>query len=165
MNEAYLCLGGNLGDCFANLRRACLAIDGQLGRITAKSALYRSQAWYMENAPDFLNQVIKLETNLPARQLLKELQAIEKEMGRTRTEGNGYQNRTIDIDILFFNDEVIRTNQIEIPHPRLHVRKFVLIPLQEIAANRVHPKFGKTINELVDLCSDMGTLKKQTDVS
>ena len=160
MNEVYLCLGGNLGNCLANLNRACELIAGRVGRIMRQSSVYQSQAWGMDKAPDFFNQVIKVETTLSAKDLIIVLLEIEKILGRERTETVRYQNRLMDIDILFFNSEIIKTDTLEIPHPRLHLRNFVLLPLEEIAANFIHPVLKKTITELVKLSPDKGKIKK-----
>jgi 2-amino-4-hydroxy-6-hydroxymethyldihydropteridine diphosphokinase len=161
MNEAYLCLGGNLGNCLITFKEACGYIEQKVGKIKRYSSVYQSQAWGMSDAPDFYNQAIKLETKLSAQELISTLLGIEKILGRERAEQiQGYQNRIIDIDVLFFNDEVIKTNTLEIPHPRLHLRKFVLEPLHEIAPNYVHPLLHKSVSELLALCVDKGQVKK-----
>ncbi len=162
MNEVYLCLGGNLGNCLANLNRASELIADKGGRIVHQSSVYQSQAWGMDKAPDFFNKAIKVETKLTAKDLIIILLEIEKILGRERTEVAGYQSRIMDIDILFFNNEVIKTDVLEIPHPRLHLRNFVLLPLEEIASNFIHPILKKTITELVKLSPDTGEIKKLT---
>ncbi|MEO8759560.1 MAG: 2-amino-4-hydroxy-6-hydroxymethyldihydropteridine diphosphokinase [Bacteroidia bacterium] len=163
MNEVYLCLGGNLGNCLENLNRACQLINEKAGKLVQCSFIYQSQAWGMDAAPDFYNQVIKIETKFTAQQLISALLDIEKTLGRERIETIGYQNRIMDIDILFFNDEVIKTDLLEIPHPRLHLRQFVLQPLNEIAPNFMHPLLQKTITELLMTCPDKGEVKKLTN--
>jgi deoxyguanosine kinase len=160
MNEVYLCLGGNLGNCLATFVQVCVLIEQTVGKVTKQSSLYQSQAWGMEGAPDFLNQVIKIETKISAEELLIFLLEIEKKLGRERTETTMYQSRLIDIDILFFNKKTIKTEILEIPHPRLHLRKFVLEPLNEIAPNFVHPVLNKSVSELLKLCPDAGQIKK-----
>ena len=161
MNEAYLCLGGNLGYSFITFKKACGYIEQHIGEIKQYSSIYQSQAWGMSNAPDFYNQVIKLETKLSAQELIIALLDIEKTLGRERAEQiEGYQNRLIDIDVLFFNDEIIKTNMLEIPHPRLQLRKFVLEPLCEIASDFIHPLLKKNITQLVAVCADKGQVKK-----
>jgi len=164
MNEVYLCLGGNLGDCLANLNKTCGLIGDRAGIITGQSSVYKSQAWGMDKAPDFLNQVVKVESLLSASELIVVLLEIEKIMGRERTAGTRYQDRIMDIDILFYNDEIIKSDTLEIPHPRLHLRNFVLAPLQEIAPNFVHPVLQKTITELLKACPDKGEVKKLSHV-
>ncbi|HEX7414426.1 MAG TPA: 2-amino-4-hydroxy-6-hydroxymethyldihydropteridine diphosphokinase [Bacteroidia bacterium] len=162
MNEVYLCLGGNLGNCLATFKQAFIYIEQKVGRIKLYSSIYQSKAWEMMDAPDFYNQVIKVETTLAAQQLMVILLDIEKALGRERTDTIiGYQNRVIDIDVLFFNNEIIKTNTLQIPHPRLHLRKFVLEPLHEIAPTHFHPLLKKNITELLALCPDNGEVKKQ----
>jgi 2-amino-4-hydroxy-6-hydroxymethyldihydropteridine diphosphokinase len=161
MNEAYLCLGGNMGNCLVNLKQACAQIEQKAGKIEQYSSIYQSQAWGMNNAPDFYNQVIKLKTKLNAEEIMLVLLGIEKKMGRERTkQDNAYQNRIIDIDILFFNTEVIENHTLQIPHPRLHLRRFVLEPLHEIAPNHIHPILKKTVAQLLSICADNGQIKK-----
>jgi 2-amino-4-hydroxy-6-hydroxymethyldihydropteridine diphosphokinase len=161
MNEAYLCLGGNLGNSFITFKEACGYIEQQAGDIKLCSSIYQSQAWEMDDAPDFYNQVIKLDTNLKPEELMLALLDIEKALGRERKEHvTDYQNRVIDIDVLFYNNEVLKTRTIEIPHPRLHLRKFVLEPLNEVAPNYVHPLLHKSVSELLALCADKGQVKK-----
>ena len=161
MNEVYLCLGGNLGNCITTFKEACEYIEQKAGKIKLYSSVYQSQAWGMMDAPDFYNQVIKVETTLTAQELMLVLLDIEKALGRERTDTmKGYQNRVIDIDILFFSNEVIKTETLQIPHPRLHLRKFVLEPLNEIAPNYFHPLLKKDITELLSLCTDKGQIKK-----
>lgn len=161
MNEAYLCLGGNMGNCLVNLKQANAFVEESVGKIVQCSSVYLSQAWGMDDAPDFYNQVIKLETHLKPEELMSVLLDIEKQMGRERLEqSKGYQNRMIDIDILFFNAEVIKTNILQIPHPRLHLRRFVLEPLNEIAPNYMHPILKKSITQLLSICADEGQVKR-----
>jgi 2-amino-4-hydroxy-6-hydroxymethyldihydropteridine diphosphokinase len=160
MNEVYLCLGGNLGNCFETFKQVCGLIKQQVGAIIMQSSLYQSQPWGMDKVPDFFNQVIKVETNISAEELLLILLEIEKKLGRERTEATTYQSRLIDIDILFFNKKMIETATLHIPHPRLHLRKFVLEPLNEIAPDFIHPVLNKTIAELLLDCPDTGQVKK-----
>lgn len=162
MNEVYLCLGGNLGNYLENLNKACQLINEKAGKLIQQSSVYQSQAWGMDVAPDFYNQVIKIETKFTAQQLISVLFDIEKTLGRKRTETLGYQNRIMDIDILFFNHEIIRTDLLKIPHPRLHLRQFVLQPLNEIAPNFIHPLFHTTIAELLMICPDKDEIKRLT---
>ncbi len=161
MNEAYLCLGGNLGNCFITFKEACRHIEQKAGKIKLYSSIYQSQAWGMNDAPDFYNQVIKLETKLKPQELILVLLDIEKQMGRERLEQNNtYQNRIIDIDVLFYNNEIIEKQTLQIPHPRLHLRRFVLEPLNEIASNYIHPLLKKSITQLLAICADNGQIKK-----
>jgi len=153
MNEVFLCLGGNLGDRMQNLGTAKALIAEGCGKITAQSKIYETEAWESKSKNRFLNQVIKIQTRNTAEILLIKLLLIEKRLGRTRTKHkNG--DRTMDIDILFFNKEHINADGIEIPHPRMHLRKFVLKPMVDIAPDFVHPVYNKTIATLLKECND-----------
>lgn len=151
-NQAYLLTGGNLGDRLARLTDAREAIETSCGPVRRASPVYETAAWGRTDQPAFLNQVLFIETRLEANPLMKKLLEIEKKMGRVRQEKNG--PRLIDIDLLFFNDAVLRTPLLEIPHPRLQDRRFVLVPLASIAPGLVHPVLRKTITELLEACTD-----------
>lgn len=153
MNEAYLILGGNKGDILLNFNRALLSIEKSVGIIIKKSKIYRTAAWGNTHQPDFLNQAICIQTKLSPLPLLKELIKMEESLGRIRDELK-WAERTIDIDILFYNDEVIDTPDLKIPHPYIQERKFVLVPLNEIASDFIHPVYNLTINSLLNKCSD-----------
>ncbi|MES2515566.1 MAG: 2-amino-4-hydroxy-6-hydroxymethyldihydropteridine diphosphokinase [Bacteroidota bacterium] len=154
MNVAYLCLGGNIGDRENALRLAVLKIGDTAGQITASSSIYETEAWGVENQQAYLNQCIELTTHLGSAELLTTLLFIEKELGRERSDSETYQPRTIDIDILFFNREIITSAQLIVPHPRLHLRKFVLVPLKDICPGFLHPLLNKTILNLWSHCPD-----------
>ncbi len=164
MNVAFLCLGGNMGDRFANLNRTKELIKEERLKILAQSSIYETQAWGTEKSPDYLNQCIKVSTELDAESLMKLLLSIEQKLGRVR-DGNKNQSRTVDIDMLLFNGDIIKTELLEVPHPRLHLRQFVLKPLNEIASGILHPVLHKSIHRLVMDCPDKLTAKKiETDV-
>jgi 2-amino-4-hydroxy-6-hydroxymethyldihydropteridine diphosphokinase len=152
MNTAYLLIGGNLGDRSNNLQQAIEHIEPECGDIIAISSTYETAAWGNTDQPAFLNQVIVLNTDLQPGELMKRLLDIEKKLGRTRNEKMG--PRTIDIDILLIEDQVIQTSGLIVPHPSLHLRKFALIPLAEVAGSRIHPTKNKTIAELLTDCPD-----------
>jgi 2-amino-4-hydroxy-6-hydroxymethyldihydropteridine diphosphokinase len=152
MNEAYLLTGGNVGDRLDYLARAKETIRKNCGNILLESSIYETAAWGMENQEAFLNQVLKIETKSNPDELLETILQIEEGLGRKRE--MKYGSRTIDIDILFFNNEVIDRKGLKIPHPQLQNRRFVLIPLNEIAANKIHPVFNKTISRLLAECPD-----------
>jgi 2-amino-4-hydroxy-6-hydroxymethyldihydropteridine diphosphokinase len=156
MNEVFLCLGGNIGNREVNLSTAILKIGALCGQVIAKSSIYETDAWGSSSSLKYLNQVIQIRTNLSSQKLLQTLLDIESSLGRQRTE-NQNADRTIDIDILFFNDEVIESDILNIPHPRLHLRYFVLIPMAEINEGYIHPILNKTIKQLALQCAD--TLK------
>ena len=153
MEQVYLCLGGNVGDTRHYLKRAIELINSRIGAVVLESGTYRSEPWGLDCAQWFLNQVIMVETALEPGSVLKHCLQIEAELGRTRS-GNGYEPRTIDIDIIFFGKQVIDTTDLKVPHPLMHQRNFVLRPLCDIAPNFVHPVIGSTIQQLTELCGD-----------
>ena len=159
MNVAYLCLGGNIGDREKALQLALLKISETVGSITAQSNIYETEAWGVENQQAYLNQCIAINTNFKPLELIDILLEIEKGLGRERGISETYLPRTIDIDILFYNQEIIEQSKLLVPHPRLHLRKFVLIPLQEIASNYLHPLLNKTIFNLLSECEDTSDVK------
>lgn len=152
MNKAYLLTGGNLGDRCSNLLNARNHIIQHGMTIATQSSVYETAAWGVTEQPAFLNQVLEVQTTLPAKQLLVEILSIETSMGRQRTQPMG--PRIIDIDILFYNNEVVNLPDLIIPHPRLANRRFVLEPLHEIAPNLVHPVYLTTIKEILGNCND-----------
>jgi 2-amino-4-hydroxy-6-hydroxymethyldihydropteridine diphosphokinase len=154
MNRAYLLIGGNIGNRIKNIEEAVIGISLQIGEIITQSSLYESEPWGFEHAQNFINQVLQIETSLDANSLLETVLKIEKELGRTRSDNSGYQGRTIDIDILFFNDEIINSDNLIIPHPHLHKRMFTLLPLAEMSENMIHPTLNKSIKELIIDCTD-----------
>lgn len=153
MNVAFLCLGGNLGNRSQNFNSARTLISEGIGEIAAQSRLYETEAWGSKSQKKYLNQVIEIRTTCSAKKLLKKLLAVEKKLGRIRT-GEQNADRIIDIDILFFNSDVVSEDGLQIPHPRLHQRNFVLKPLSEIAPRFVHPVLKKTISELLRKSAD-----------
>lgn len=156
--QAYLLLGTNLGNREQNLQQAIAAIKMLCGKLTASSSVYTTAAWGITHQPDFLNQVICIDTTLSAQQLIKLLLDIEKKLGRKRIVKMG--PRLIDIDILLMENTVIHEPDLIIPHPRMQQRKFVLIPLNEIAPAIIHPVFNKTISQLLKDCEDNLDVKK-----
>lgn len=154
-NTVYILLGGNLLDVKNTFKLAILEIAGKMGNVTKQSSLYKSEAWGFESENDFLNQVIELKTNLTAHQTLVYLLKIEQDLGRIRhPESKGFLSRTIDLDILYYNDEIIKLEHLNIPHYALHQRLFTLYPLAEIIPNYIHPVFQKTNTKLLDVCTD-----------
>jgi 2-amino-4-hydroxy-6-hydroxymethyldihydropteridine diphosphokinase len=158
MNNTYLLLGSNIGNSKASLAKAIAQIEKQIGTITRLSSLYTTAAWGNTKQPDFLNQVITVETELTAWQTMQTILNIEKKMGRIRTIKNA--PRIIDIDILFFNKEIIEQEQLCIPHPQIQNRRFVLVPLNQLSPNLKHPLLKKTIHQLLLHCPDSLNVKK-----
>ena len=152
MNVAYLLIGGNIGDRKRALEMASEAIEEQCGTISKRSFIYETAAWGKEDQNPFLNQAIELQTKFSPHELLDYLLQIEETMGRVRE--IKYGPRIIDIDMLFFNDAVIDTRDLKIPHPELPNRRFTLQCLHDIASLKKHPVSGKTIEELLAECPD-----------
>jgi len=152
MNEVILLSGSNLGHIDSNLKFAFGKLQ-DIGTIIKFSKVYSSQAWGFDSDNDFLNQCIKMETALKPVELLKALKEIEVKAGRVKN-ASGYEDRILDIDILFYEDKVIQEPGLEIPHPRLHLRAFTLYPLAEIAPDLIHPVFKLSIVELIKVCKD-----------
>ncbi len=158
MNSTYLLLGSNMGNSPELLSNAIKQIENKIGPLLLSSNLYATAAWGNTSQPDFLNQVIKIATHLAAAETLAIILSIEKNMGRIRTTKNA--PRIIDIDILFFNNEIINQSDLIVPHPEIQNRRFVLTPLQEIAPQMIHPVLNKTIEQLLSQCPDQLAVKK-----
>jgi len=158
MTKVYLLTGGNLGDRVAYLEKARELIAAQCGTLTAVSSLYETAAWGKEDQPAFLNQALELQTKLSARQLIRRILKLEKQMGRVREEK--YGPRLIDIDILIYGSEIHDYPLLKVPHPELPIRRFALLRLQEIAADLIHPQLLQPISKLLELCPDPLEVKK-----
>jgi 2-amino-4-hydroxy-6-hydroxymethyldihydropteridine pyrophosphokinase len=159
MKRVFLGLGANLGDREKNLEQALDKIAEFIGIIVSRSSVYETEPWGFRSSDQFLNMVIEVETKLKPSGLLGRLLMIESLLGRLR-DGKKYSSRIIDIDILLYGRQKINTVTLQIPHPRMHERKFVLVPLCEIAPVLIHPVFEKTISELLKECKDEASIKK-----
>lgn len=159
MEKVYLCLGGNIGDTRNYLQNAVAMIGRRIGRVVSQSAVYQSEPWGFNAEQMFLNQVVVAETELEPHAVLELCLQIEAELGRTRS-GNGYEPRTIDIDIVFFGNRIIDQPDLQVPHPLMHRRNFVLRPLCDVAADFVHPVFGLTVKQLAAICNDKAVVRK-----
>jgi len=154
MHNCFLLLGSNLGNRLAYLRLAIEKIAQQVGEILQISPVFETEPWHFEAEANFLNCALEVFTLKTPAEILKCTQEIEQQLGRQNPTAQGYFSREIDIDILFFDDEVFVQENLEIPHPRIAERRFVLEPLCCIAPQKVHPVFMKTISELLVSCAD-----------
>lgn len=152
MNISYLLIGGNEGDRAAHLAAARQHIAQMAGTLLQLSSVYETAPWGKPGQPYFYNQALQLETPLDAPSLIKVLLGIEEKMGRRRLDK--YGSRIIDIDILFFNDAIIREPGLSIPHPEIPNRRFALVPMNEIAPGHRHPVLGLSVEELLAACTD-----------
>ena len=158
-NTAYLLLGGNLGDREGNLKSAVELLNEKIGKVVAVSSLYETAAWGKTDQPAFLNQAVALETNLSALEVLDHALSIEQELGRVRKDKWG--ERLIDIDLILFGNEIINIpDKLQVPHPHMQHRKFVMEPLAEIAPDVLHPILGETILAISRSIEDPLEVKK-----
>lgn len=160
-NFAVILLGANIGDKEAMFAIVKKHLIENVGDCIRESAIYSSKPWGFEAQDDFINQLLVVETEFSAVDTLLRCQAIEKKCGRERHEGIGYESRVIDIDLLYFNNDIIDSEQLTIPHPLLHKRRFALEPLCEIIPEYVHPILLKTNRQLLDECEDKGEVVRK----
>jgi 2-amino-4-hydroxy-6-hydroxymethyldihydropteridine diphosphokinase len=161
MNLVYLSLGTNMGDRKLNIELAYAMITQSTGTIRQKSSLYETPPWGFESTSNFINTVVLLETYLDLEELFKKLKQIEKEIGRTKTANSTtYEDRIIDIDILDFNGKISHSDELTVPHPRIEMRNFVLIPLAEIAPNWIHPLLKRPVNKLILNLNDQSKVER-----
>jgi 2-amino-4-hydroxy-6-hydroxymethyldihydropteridine diphosphokinase len=150
--EVFLSLGSNMGNRLKYLTDATDIIEKRIGLVTKKSSVYESEPWGNKNQNAFYNQIISIHTSLDAKILLKTILNIEVELGRKRTEHWG--PREIDVDILFYNSQIINDKDLVVPHPEIANRMFVLMPMTELAPDFIHPIIKKSIRDLMRTCSD-----------
>ncbi len=165
MNEIYLSLGSNQGDRIENLREAVKNIEKQIGQTVKVSSYYETEPWGFTDNTNFINQVIKIKSDLTPDNVLAKSLEIEKVLGRKRKASKQrYSSRNIDIDVLFIDDMIINTESLTVPHAHIHKRNFVLQPLCEIAPSLVHPIIQKNISQLTEECvDDMQVFKVDTN--
>ncbi|KJD35478.1 7,8-dihydro-6-hydroxymethylpterin-pyrophosphokinase [Tamlana sedimentorum] len=154
----YIALGSNKGDKFKNLQAAIQAIYHQIGNVKLISKVYKSEALGFKS-DDFFNCCLILESQFKSAKVLRTLLAVETELGRTRTKADVYEARTIDLDMVFAEDQIVDTKLLQLPHPEMHKRKFVLQPLADIAPKINHPIFNATVEELLNTCEDQSVLE------
>ena len=158
MLNVFLLLGSNIGDRQWYMKQAIVQIEKEIGSLKKCSSVYETNAWGKENSPEYLNQVVEVESDLKPQKILEKIQQIEKELGRVREAK--WDDRTIDIDILFYGSRIINSNNLQIPHPELHKRRFTLEPLVEIVPDMIHPVFKKSILQLKQELIDTLNVKK-----
>lgn len=151
MAIVYLSLGSNLGDRVGYLQQATSLLSANPAvNVVTTSSFYESEPWRMDSENWFVNAIIQISTTLSPEELLRECHRVEVLLGRKRDFTKGYVDRTIDIDILFYDDLVMNTEELTIPHPHFHKRAFLMVPMLEIAQDFIHPLFKKTVTELYD---------------
>jgi 2-amino-4-hydroxy-6-hydroxymethyldihydropteridine diphosphokinase len=153
MKRVFLLTGSNLGESISLLNLGVGYIENELGSIVNRSHIYRSESWGYKSFSYYFNQCIEIETDYEPHTLLEKILEIEAKMGRVRI-AEGYSDREIDIDILFYEDNVIEDGSLIIPHPRIHLRRFALVPMNEIAGDFIHPLLKRSISELLEICPD-----------
>lgn len=153
MHKITILLGSNQGNRKELIMKAIQLLEIKLGKCQKVSSIYESEAWGFEADTAFLNQVLMFDSTLKPEEILKIGLDAEKELGRTRNEG-GYASRTMDIDLLFYDNQIIEEENLQIPHPRLHLRRFTLEPLVEIMPSFIHPRLKKDMRELLEVCTD-----------
>jgi len=156
-NEVFISLGSNLGDRTENLKMALHAVELNVGTVLKRSSVYETKPWGKGNQPDFLNQVIRVHSDISPEDCLFRLLAIEQKMGRKREEKWGA--RIIDLDLLYADDLILQTEKLTLPHPGIAQRKFVLVPIAEIAPDFIHPLLKKSQLQLLNECPDLLEVK------
>ena len=161
MNKVYISLGSNEGQRLNNIQEAVVQIQKDIGVLTDLSSLYQTRSWGF-NGPDFLNACIGIDTELPPLQVLNNLLKIEKQLGRIRSLEGNYKSRNIDLDLLFYENQIIEVEGLILPHPRLELRNFILFPMCEMAPDLVHPQLGKNMVDLSKICPDNSLPQKMS---
>jgi 2-amino-4-hydroxy-6-hydroxymethyldihydropteridine diphosphokinase len=161
MCKVYLGLGSNQGDRFNFIQQAIQAIEQEIGTVRKSSSYYETEPWGFKDNKCFINQVIEVSTDLSPDKLLPRILLIEKHLGRYRQPGDQqYSSRIIDIDILFYDNQIVSMPNLKIPHPQMHLRLFVLYPMFEIAPDFIHPVINETMQSILNHCTDDLFVKK-----
>lgn len=159
MKRAILLLGSNLGNKHLIVHEALNQLSLKCGSIVVKSKNYSSEPWGFEAESHFINMAVEIKTDLEPHVLLEQILKIESEMGRTRVNDGKYHSREIDIDIIFYGNRVIETESLIIPHPKMHLRSFVLLPVNEIAPDFIHPVLKSSVGNILEECTDNSLVK------
>lgn len=160
MTRCYILFGSNQGDSMTLLEQACVLINNRCGLLAERSSAYLTEPWGFEADTWFLNALLAVETELEPDAMMDALMEIEGRLGRVRhPETEGYRSRTVDLDILYYGDRIVRTEKVTVPHPRLHLRRFALMPLCELIPDFLHPVFNRSQQQLLDSCNDTSTVK------
>ena len=154
-----LLLGSNIEPRKKFLDKALFLLQQELGRMTASSAIYESEPWGFDAKVSFLNRVVLFETGKSPEEVLDACLNVEMNLGRERKESEGYASRTVDVDILYYGERIVNSDRLVIPHPRLHLRRFTLLPMVEVLPELVHPALMKTQKELLEICPDDSEVK------
>lgn len=160
MNTVVLSLGSNLGDRYTTLQNAISTISSKIGKVTAESFIYESEALGFESKDRFLNMCVQVETKLAPLEILELINSIEKENGRVRNSNFEYSSRSLDIDIIFYNDLILDLPKLKIPHPRYTERLFVLVPLNDITSDLLDQRTFLNVEQLLVNCQDKSVLTK-----
>ncbi len=162
MQEVTFILGANLSNKEEVISLAVSFLEWNIGTLKRKSSQYKSPAWGYDSTNDYLNQVVVFKSELAPEIILEKALRIEKALGRKRG-SEGYSDRVIDIDILAIEAQIINTENLIVPHPRLHLRRFCLLPLAEVQPSWEHPVLKQTMDEMISNCTDTSTLTKLTN--
>ena len=160
MVKVYLLLGGNLGNVLENFERTISLISTHIGLVISRSAIYKSEPWGYESENWYHNMVLEVDATFDAIQLLDITQLLERELGRVAKTTNSYTDRPIDIDILDFGGTISHSERLTLPHPRLHLRKFALLPLADVAPDYIHPLFHLTVKQMLNEVNDDSVILK-----
>ncbi|HHJ09820.1 MAG TPA: 2-amino-4-hydroxy-6-hydroxymethyldihydropteridine diphosphokinase [Bacteroidetes bacterium] len=160
LEKIVLLTGSNRGNRREYIKHALFFLEQRVGRVLNHSVLYETEPWGFVDKTPFLNQALLVETELDPFDFLNEIHGIERQLGRQRQSRQYYAGRTMDIDIIFFGDRVIRDSLLEIPHPRLANRRFALVPVNEICPEWIHPVLKVSVHNLLERCEDRSGIKK-----